>query len=1180
MSENVNIKVGDVEATVAAIGVGAKVIYNNVERALTQVEAAEQALDIERSRLAEAVTAYVQRLQTQAEAAQTISHQGSPYKALLEYDISDAALFYGRSSALGTMMDRAHTAPFTALHAESGAGKTSLVKAGLMPRLLAEGQVPLYVRPYRTPVHFAIKRVLVPQLEQSPNLAISSLHDFLRHVTDLLGGSPLVIFLDQFEEIFTVQQAPARAEFIDELAACLADDLLPVRWVLSMRTEWFGQLGTFRPQVRNPFASEYLLRALTPTEAREIITEPAQARGVTYEEGLVERILQDLGGEGIQPPQLQLVCAALYDMLPRQQRQITAALYKQAGEAKGILRGHLSRVLSQQVSEHDEPAARLVIEALVTSDGRRALRTRDDLCTELALQSIEEGTVDSILDTLTTARLLRTADLTEGGSAYELAHDYLLDRIEIDEGAVARKAARELLTREMESYKQHGTLLSPEELTIIERYKGEIPITPEERTLIEQSEKRLARQRRRVYLGVGGVAALVLVAIAAVIAALSAGQQVSAARQTQQAIALTVQQAERDAQSAEEAAATAQGAQQQAGAQLQTAEAAQAEAEAASENARSQLGTARQELVAIYEETGVIAVADGPIAMAFDGQRPWTLGANDDRVQVLDTEVGAVAWEVSVGTRPVALAWDGARMWVANRGDNTLQIIDPETRTASEPIPVRARPVALEYVPESNTMWVAADRENSVQQLDADTGEVLTSIPVGAAPGALEWDGRYMWVANTDDDTIQQIDPELNAVTLTVAELNDEPRDILWDEANGVLWVANYGDNTLQKVAPDTGELLATVDVGIRPIALTTDGVNVWVANENDSSITQLDPVTNEVLQTRQLPAGPFGLVWDGFSLWVSIADSNRVYRLEPENTAVVQALPVGDRPSPILYDEGLNGLWVANVQDDTLMFVSPSTGAIISTISVGQNPAHLLRAGPYVWVSAKGANAVQLVSATGRFVQFDVPVGFSPDDLAYDGETVWVAIEGDSRLQRIDPSAAAVSEAVVVEGDPTALLWIAERGELWVGSAGTDTVQAYDPAAGEFGISVEVGTAPADMAWDGQTLWVTSDSVNELVGIDPATGEVVLETITPDEPNALLWDGERLWVLGSRNGSLAQVDRTTGRLMAAVPVRTASQAFTTDGTSLWVTNLFGDTIQQINVRAINAIVDARLLVE
>jgi len=460
------IAVGNITGSVAAIGAGAQVIYQQIERALTDIERLEQAEAFERKRLARAVTAYVERLQRQAEQVQDKPGRGNPYKALLEYDIDDAALFYGRSTAIHALLDRLERDALTVLHADSGAGKTSLLKAGILPRLLADGHVPLWVRPRAVPVHQAVKHSLLSQSEQTRNLAAASLHDFLRQVADLLGGKRLIVMLDQFEQVFTEQSAEARKNFVEQLASCLDDDLLPVRWVLALRGEWFTQLATFRPPVQHPFDNEYLLRVFTDAEAREIIIEPAGQRGVTYEPGLADRLIEDLAQEGkIAPPQLQLVCSALFEGL-NGQTQVTHAAYDEADRAGGILRNYLDRVLSSNIPREQRQAARRLLEALVTSEKHRASRTRDDLVAELAMQGVSETTVDTLLFHLIESRLLRIEE--EAALTYELVHDYLLEEIEIGPEALARKAARELLSQEMQAYKQYEhTLVSADRLDII-----------------------------------------------------------------------------------------------------------------------------------------------------------------------------------------------------------------------------------------------------------------------------------------------------------------------------------------------------------------------------------------------------------------------------------------------------------------------------------------------------------------------------------------------------------------------------------------------------------------------------------------------------------------------------------------------------------------------------------------
>ena len=143
---------GDIAGSVAAIGAGASVIYNKVERALTEIESLEQAQEFENKALAEALTDYVHRLERQAARAEEEPGEGNPYKALLEFDIQDAALFYGRTIAIRELLTHIKRDQLTVLHAGSGLGKTSLIKAGIMPRLLAlswspDGQWLLLERP-------------------------------------------------------------------------------------------------------------------------------------------------------------------------------------------------------------------------------------------------------------------------------------------------------------------------------------------------------------------------------------------------------------------------------------------------------------------------------------------------------------------------------------------------------------------------------------------------------------------------------------------------------------------------------------------------------------------------------------------------------------------------------------------------------------------------------------------------------------------------------------------------------------------------------------------------------------------------------------------------------------------------------------------------------------------------
>mgnify|MGYP000383290935 CR=1 FL=1 len=469
-------------------------IQTIVERALTAAEQAEQEKSLEARYLAQGVTAFVRRLQAQAgETADT--ETGSPYKGLLEYRLSDAEIFFGRDSALRELLKCLASGPLTVLQSESGAGKTSLLQAGLSARLIALGHLPVYLRPYNADPALVLKRAFLSDPGVAPLLATAPLRDFLRQVGEVLGpAATLYILLDQFEEFFTQRAVVEQAEFVRELAECLDDASLNVRWLLALRTEYFGHLAGFRPRLRNPFENNFRLARLSRDEARMVITAPAARRGVTFEPGLVETLLDDLGRHEIAPPQMQLVCATLYDELDEGETVIGRALYERLGGAAGILRGHLERVLSRELPREQRAAARRLLESLISSEQRRVLRTHAELAAELSARGVTAQTLDVILNQLIDNRLVRVQD-GDDGPVYELAHDYLLGEINLDPDVQARKAAQELLEQELRAYRRFQTLISAERLAAIEPYRADLTLTPEAEQLLALSQAEARREQ-------------------------------------------------------------------------------------------------------------------------------------------------------------------------------------------------------------------------------------------------------------------------------------------------------------------------------------------------------------------------------------------------------------------------------------------------------------------------------------------------------------------------------------------------------------------------------------------------------------------------------------------------------------------------------------------------------------
>jgi len=451
----------------------------------------------ERKRLADAIDTYVGNIKLQVELARKAHDADSPYKALLEYDIRDVSLFFGRDDAIKDLLKVINRSRLAVLHAQSGAGKSSLLKAGIRPQLLANGLLPIYVRPQQHPVDLAIKRSILPQLEQSPAWIQATLHDFLQEIANLIRKR-LVIILDQFEEVFTLQSQTLRKQFSEQLALCLNDDLLPVHWVISVRGEKLSELATLDPPVTDPINNTMVLQALTRENANLAIREPARKRGVLYEDGLIDSILDELGPEKIHPPELQIICSALYETR-KDQKLITHKIYDALGRGKGILQEHFNSVMNQKIPKDRVGLAHQVLSLLISSDGTRLSRTKDDLLSKLVSHGEDVTLLEDVLVRLVDGHLLRVEETMTSQHfvvTYELAHEYLIDKIELDPVLQDRKISQELIDYKTRNYVRNKKLtLSSDEISFISPHEKWIYLTDLSKELISISRGKIQWNR-------------------------------------------------------------------------------------------------------------------------------------------------------------------------------------------------------------------------------------------------------------------------------------------------------------------------------------------------------------------------------------------------------------------------------------------------------------------------------------------------------------------------------------------------------------------------------------------------------------------------------------------------------------------------------------------------------------
>ncbi|MGO1077255.1 nSTAND1 domain-containing NTPase [Inquilinus sp. CA228] len=284
----------------------------------------------------------------------------SPYPGLAYFGPGDADLFFGRDAAIGRLADAVGRQSFTALVGASGSGKSSVVLAGLAPRLHAAGgwrfsHFRIGTELERNPF-LALARALVPlyvasdsdteRLRNTRQLAESlakgelTLRDVFADCRSRNKGRRILLIADQFEEAFTlVEDEAVRARFIDVLLAGFPDPSVgeapDICLILTLRADFYGRALRHRPLADALQGRVENLGPMTRDELQAAILRPAENAGVAFEPGLAETLLDDVESK---PGSLPLLQFALREMWGRQEKgKITRRCYDNIGGVEGAL---------------------------------------------------------------------------------------------------------------------------------------------------------------------------------------------------------------------------------------------------------------------------------------------------------------------------------------------------------------------------------------------------------------------------------------------------------------------------------------------------------------------------------------------------------------------------------------------------------------------------------------------------------------------------------------------------------------------------------------------------------------------------------------------------------------------------------------------------------------------------
>jgi formylglycine-generating enzyme required for sulfatase activity/energy-coupling factor transporter ATP-binding protein EcfA2/Tfp pilus assembly protein PilX len=350
-----------------------------------------------------------------------MSELTNPYVGLRPFDSHESLLFYGRRQQIPDLLQKLYDTRFLAVVGSSGCGKSSLIRAGLIPHLKAGFLVAdreqwriVVMKPGNRPLYHLAEAIDKTVFDTPDPAEHQRFYDHIQaagiravmerlflffHETD----ANILILVDQFEEIFRFARTKSHDEAADfvsiMLALCQTKDL-PVYTVMTMRSDFIGDCDTFYklPEAMNQ--SQYLVPRMTREQRRQAIEGPASICGVNMPEHLVQQLLNDSSNNPDQLPVLQHALMRTWDKWQNDQDSQLPEIkhYESIGGIDLALSRHADEIFFS-LPESQQRIAERIFKALTTQDaegrGIRRNTVLQDLC-NIADASFE--TVVSILD--------------------------------------------------------------------------------------------------------------------------------------------------------------------------------------------------------------------------------------------------------------------------------------------------------------------------------------------------------------------------------------------------------------------------------------------------------------------------------------------------------------------------------------------------------------------------------------------------------------------------------------------------------------------------------------------------------------------------------------------------------------------------------------------------------------
>ena len=452
---------------------------------------------------------------------------GSPFPGLRSFTSKDAPIFFGRGREVDSVLKKLYQSQFVAVIGSSGSGKSSLVGAGVIPRLQAntisgsQDWIVITFKPAETstnpfeslatalmrdtssleanPFEYAEKRKqLTKTLQELPSGLAETHRYILEHQSK--KWAEVLIFIDQFEELFTIIQPETITPFINSLIYAFNSDKL--RIIITLRADFYQHLAEHTKLANALNDGTFLLTAPSQTALYEMITKPAIRAGLEFDPGLPETILSDTGDE---PGALALMAYTLDELYNscKISRRLTHESYEILGRVQGAI-GERAEAAFQSLEFKSEEILFTVFRELVEVNDHGIIAKKRTLRDQVAFNTASSR----LIEEFTKARLLVLDNIEAVGITLEVAHEALFHNwprltnwIETTKNDLrlfnqVKKAAREWDTNKRDKAFRwpHERLIPVYDMIKNLNLNIEVSFNVEEREFIRHESDRLSEQ--------------------------------------------------------------------------------------------------------------------------------------------------------------------------------------------------------------------------------------------------------------------------------------------------------------------------------------------------------------------------------------------------------------------------------------------------------------------------------------------------------------------------------------------------------------------------------------------------------------------------------------------------------------------------------------------------------------